>query len=191
MKQKLINWVISGLLGFLGCLWFTDKGCLYVPQESKIIDNTWIEHHTDTIYIPVPVEVPKPKTVYQTVYKDSIPNWVFDFTIDSLGDTLVTIPYNMYIDSIETSEYKFTYSAEVMGELVSLNPVITLYQDSTAIIREEKVFIPKIPDWGLTVGVSNRLNFYTGVSYKGWGLGTEYNFNRINQFYITKTFKLN
>ncbi len=63
MKQKIVNWFLSGLVGLLAGLVLTDKGCIYVPKESKIIDNTWIEHHTDTLVIIQEKKVPVPVTV--------------------------------------------------------------------------------------------------------------------------------
>lgn len=187
MKQKLINWFISGLIGFLGCLWFTDKGCVYVPEKSKIINNTWIEHHTDTLLDTVVLRVPVPVVKY---VEREVPKWMViqDSVYSDSGQLMV--PYNVYIDSVETDKYKFSYSAEVMGELVSLNPQITLYTDSTSTIQEEQVFIPKIPDWSLTVGLSDKLNFYTGVGYKGWSLGVDFNNRQFNQVFLTKTFTI-
>lgn len=185
MKQKIVNWFLSGLVGLLVGLVLTDKACIYVPKESKIIDNTWIEHHTDTLVIIQEKKVPVPVTVYKEVSKEV-------FYRDTLyrDSGLVTVPFNTYIDSTETSDYKFSYKAEVMGELVTFEPTITLYQDSTVIHKEEQMYIPKTPDWSVTIGVSNKVNFLGSFGYKGWQVGLDANPQGINQLFLTKTFYL-
>ncbi len=194
MKQKLMNWFLSGLIGLVTGITLTENGCVYVPKETKIIDNTWIEHHTDTLVIIQEKKVPVPVTVYKQVSKDYFLRDTLyrDLTtvIDTSDADLIAIPFNTYIDSTETSDYKFTYKAEVMGELVTFEPTITLYQDSTVVHKEEQMFIPKTPDWTVTIGMSNKVNFLGSFGYKGWQIGLDANPQGINQFFISKTFYL-
>jgi hypothetical protein len=35
MKKKLVDWLISGLVGFLACIVFTDQGCIMYHQNLK------------------------------------------------------------------------------------------------------------------------------------------------------------
>ena len=186
MKDKLINWGISGLIGFLGCLFLTDKGCVYIPKESQVIDNVWIEHKVDTLVTIITKEVPVPKVVYKEILKEVY-----------LKDTLyrdsgyISVPFNVYIDSFKAPDYDFNYKAEVMGELVSFEPVVTVYKDTVTIRETEKIILPCSPkEWSVTVGVSNRLNYIGSVGYKGWNVGVDINQKKFNQLFIAKTFYL-
>lgn len=185
MKNKFVDWLISGLVGFLACIVFTDQGCIYVPPDSTVVDNVWVEHKTDTIVF-IQEKIPKPVTIYKEVSKE----YFLKDTVYITNDSLVLIPFNTYIDSSETSDYKFCYKAEVMGELVTFEPSITVYKDTTVVTKEKKVFIHTKPDWSLTAGISNKANIISSVGYKGWQVGFDINNKGINQFFISKTFYL-
>jgi hypothetical protein len=100
------------------------------------------------------------------------------------------VPFNTYIDSTETSDYKFCYKAEVMGELVTFEPSITVYKDTTVVTQEEKVFIYSKPDWSVTAGISTKANLISSVGYRGWQVGLDFNNKGVNQLFISKTFYL-
>jgi hypothetical protein len=187
MKNKLIDRLISALIGALACVVFTDQGCIYVPPESTVIDNVWVEHKTDTL-VYIQEKIPKPITIYKQV-----PVEYFVKNTDTLyitGDSLTLVPFNTYIDSSETSDYKFCYKVEVMGELVTFEPSITVYKDSTVVTKEERVFIYSKPDWSVTAGISNKANLISSVGYRGWQVGLDFNNKGVNQFFISKTFHL-
>lgn len=185
MKKKLVDWLISGLVGFLACVVFTDQGCIYVPPESKVIDNVWVEHKTDTIVF-IQEKIPKPVTIYKEVSKE----YFLRDTLYITNDSLTLVPFNTYIDSTETSDYKFCYKAEVMGELVTFEPSITVYKDTTVVTQEEKVFIYSKPDWSVTAGISTKANLISSVGYRGWQVGLDFNNKGVNQLFISKTFYL-
>lgn len=194
-KSNLASYVVTFLLGFLCCLYFTKWGC--VESKIKEIDTGgWIQHHYDTVKTIVDRPVPIPTIVYKTkkeIQYILAPD-TFDLDLGLPEDSLLIvadtslIPINYYEDSIKTSEYEFKWKAETFGFLTSMVPEITIFQDSITIDSNYiKRLMKKVkPTWTIQAGLSNRLNYKLGMGYKGWLIESEFHNLKFNQLYLTK-----
>jgi len=192
MKQKILNAIISSVIGFLGCLVLTKQGCVYLPEKYVFKDNVWVEHRTDTLVSVVTKKVPVPITVEKIVEIEKIPDWVknIKYSVDSSGDSSFVIPYNIYIDTTKTPDYEFAYKAEVMGEMLSFDSKINIFRKDSSLNKETTNFVPKKPVWTSVVGLSNQLSFQAGLGYKGFSLVADFDRVGFKQVYLTKTFIL-
>jgi len=195
-NSKYFNNTIFALGGFLLCLYLTRSNCVQVPTKTEVIDNTWVEHHTDTVYSTIIKEVPKPVIIYKTVQEipetiqDSIIAMSKRFGKDTVYTDTSQIALNYYQDSIITDDYQLTWTAETFGFLTSMVTNVDVFKDSTVttVTKTERVTEFRKPNFSLGAGISSRLNYKLSAGYKGWMVEVELDKQKFNQIYLTKIF---
>lgn len=173
--------LVLGLIGLFLLFWAIE--CF----KNKSVASHTVK--TDTLYYPLTIQVPVPIEVKEYVYKpvrilvyDTLNNDSLVWCYDTIKEP---VHYNLYQDSVIKTDVRLDYKIKTLGELVSFEPSITVFDRDTALTYT--TIKTKAPEWSFGAGLyygQGKIQPSVNFGYKGFQVGYT------NGIYLTKQWKI-
>ncbi len=171
--------LVLGLIGLFLLFWAIE--C----SKNKPVESYTVK--TDTLYYPLTIKVPVPIEIKEYVYKpvrilvhDTLNSDSLIWCYDTIKEPIY---YNLYQDSVIKKDVRLDYKIKTLGELISFEPSITVFDRDTILTNT----IYKRPVWSLGAGLyygQGKIQPSVNLGYKGFQVGYT------NGIYLTKQWNL-